>query len=129
MLEGYTEVNMIAAIVTRLNTVFPSVKAVKFGDPELPTPPYAVVKKERDIAGRGFAYRIIGHFQPGQQIFLDDYMINTVSDALRGWEGTDRHGNTHTLYEDNDDFNDLLIDNKDGTISMEKVFYSPGVVY
>lgn len=116
---------MWSKIVVELNTKFPAVKAVRFGDKPLPAPPYCVVKQESDGAGRGTAFRIIAHFKPGQQIFLQDYIRGTVITTLRGYQATNRHGNINKLNYDGQPPVDITTSNDDESISMEALFWMP----
>lgn len=117
---------MLNAIVNELNTGFPAVKAGAFGDAKLPRVPYVIVKQEQDLAGRGKAYRIIAHFQKGQQTDIEDYIRGTVGGLLNAFSSIDRHGNLNKLYFDSGDVpSDLRISNDDGTISMERVYWMP----
>ena len=117
---------MWSEIVKKLNTSEPRVKAVRFGDGHLPKPPYCVVKQERDTGGRGTAFRIIAHYKPGQQIYLQDYIRDTVGTALNGFTATNRHGNINKLYQDSEAIPvEISVVNDDGTISMERLYWMP----
>lgn len=117
---------MWAEIVKKLNTDFPAVQAVRFGDGALPAPPYCVVKQERDAGGRGTAFRIIAHYKPGQQKFLGDYIRATVGTALGGFQVTNAYGNTNKLYSDSQELPvEIDVVNDDGTISMERMYWMP----
>lgn len=116
---------VITRIILTLQAQETRVDVVRFGPGPPPAPPYAVVKQENDTAGRGTAFRIIGHFMPGQETFLEDYMRDTVGEALDNFEGTDRHGNFNKLYYDTGLLPELITNNDDGTIAMERVYYMP----
>lgn len=116
---------MLFEIVKQLNVSFPAVPAIKYGDTAPGNPPYAVVKQEADLAGRGTAFRIIAHFAPGQQIFLNNYIRGTVAAALDDFSATNSNGNYNTLERDYQITPELTVDNDDGTISMERVYYMP----
>ena len=122
---------MITKIVAALRNNAPQNMAVcMFGDGKAPGSPYVVVKQESDIGGRGTAYRIIAHFLPGQQLYLEDYIRDTVAEALDDLEIADRHGNLNKLYNDEfDNLPQLTISNDDGTISMDRVYYMPDKYY
>jgi hypothetical protein len=90
--------------------------------------PYIVVRPERDAVGRGTVYRIIVHMDPGQQIFLEDYLKDDVSDLLDGFGSETRHGNYNKL-ETLDEYNDIIVNNDDGTISMERSFLLPSKLF
>ena len=117
---------MITKIVEKLKTG--TVKnVIPFGW-SLPAAPYVVVKMERDSLGRGIAYRIIAHFKPGQNIFLEDYVMNELMTLLDGYAAITRHG-TYQELESTGEWGALVTDNDDSTISMERVFLVPGMIY
>ena len=101
---------------------------VAFGAASLPAPPYIVVKPEKDIAGRGRGFRIIVHMLPGQQIFLEDYIFTTISQLLNGFAHATRHGNYNQLLNEYD-YDDIVISNDDGTISMERRYLMPSLIF
>ena len=118
---------MITKIVAQLKTG--SIKnVVAFGAPSLPAPPYVVVKPERDGIGRGRAYRIIAHFMPGQNIFLEDYVFNELSNLLDNFTARSRHNNYNRLLTEQD-YTDIITSNDDKTISMERVFLLPSRLF
>jgi hypothetical protein len=118
---------MFTVIVARLKTgTIPDV--VPFGTSTLPAPPYVVVKPERDALGRGRAFRIIAHADPDQQTFIQDYIFEELSDLLDGYTAETRLGNQNQVYSE-DDFSDLIGNNDDGTISMERVFLVPSRIH
>lgn len=118
---------MITKIVAQLKTG--KIKnVVPFGSGNLPAPPYAVVKMENDGLGRGRMVRIIGHMLPGQQTFLEDYMFNDVSVLLDGLKMISRHGNRNILETENE-YTDIVANNDDGTISMERRFILPSRIF
>jgi hypothetical protein len=112
---------MITAVVAKLKTGSVT-NVVPLGVSQLPSPPYVVVKPEQTTAGRRF--RIIGHFLPGQQTFLEDYIRNEVPALLDGAVLTSRHGNENRL-ELLEEYGDLTVGNDDKTISMERCFLLP----
>lgn len=119
---------MITKIVAALNTGFPSVKCVAFGHAGKKQAPYCVVKQEEHIRGTG--YRIIAHFNKGQQTYLEDYIRGTVSNILDDFDTQDRHGNNQRLFYDYDDpLPRLIVNNDDDTISMERVYYKPDIFF
>lgn len=115
-------------VVKRLKTG--SIKNVfRYGGySKLPEPPYVIVRFEEDPVGRGKLIRIIGHMLPGQDLFLEDYMTNEVSNLLDDYWGTSRHGNTNMLLNENE-YTDTIPLSDDGTISMERVFLMPSRVF
>jgi hypothetical protein len=122
---------VITKIIEALNTGFPQVPAISFGDEIPPTAPYVVVKQEPDTLGRGTAYRVIAHYRPGQQTFLEDYIKITVTNILKGFTAVDRNGNNHRLeVADNRQLpGPIEIENDDNTISLEKVYLQPGRMF
>lgn len=111
---------MLTKIIELLKTG--SVKnGTYFGSGEQFEPPYFIVKKEEDF--RGTIYRVIGHFQQGQKIFLEDYIEGEVVNVLDGWMTTDRKGNYCRLSLENIILN--IPPSDDLTICEEAVFLSP----
>ena len=118
---------MFTVIVARLKTgSIPDV--VAFGTSTLPAPPYVVVKPERDALGRGRAFRIVPHAEPDQQVFLEDYLREELSTLLDGYTAESRLGNRNQVYSEND-WSDIIGNNDDGTISMERVFLVPSRIH
>jgi len=114
---------MISKIVAKLKTG--SIKKVfPFGMLDnYPDPPYVVVRPEA-VPNVGRRYRIIAHFLPCHIIDLEDYTFNEVSVLLEDFEATDRHGNNVKLL-DEESYTDIIADNDDKTISMERSYYTP----
>lgn len=118
---------LITKVVEKLKTG--SIQnVVPFGEGNLPEPPYIVVKPETDPVGRGRSYRIIAHFLPGQQTYMEDYIYNELSDLLTDYSDNSRHGNRNTLYMEQD-ITDYQVSNDDGTVSMERVFLMPSRLF
>lgn len=118
---------MITKIVAKLKTG--RIEAVvPFGTSPLPDPPYVVVKPERDPVGRGRIFRIIAHFLPGQIIDLEDYIFSDVSVLLDDFQALSRHNNRNILLTEND-YTDIINNNDDGTISMERIFLMPSRIF
>ncbi len=118
---------MFTVIVARLKTgSIPDV--VAFGTSTPPAPPYVIVKSEKDALGRGRAFRIIPHAEPDQQTFLSDYLFEELSDLLDGYQAETRLGNTNQVYSEGD-YSDIIGNNDDGTISMERVFLVPSRIH
>ncbi len=116
---------MLNTIVIKLNTDYPNVKAVRFGD-RRPRPPYCVVKRETGTAGQNF--RIIAHFLPGQQVFLDTYIRSTVGTILDYKVLTSIDGNVNKITPI--DFPaEVTTSNDDGTISCERTYSMPDMVF
>lgn len=89
--------------------------------------PYVVIKETIDGLGRGIIFEIFCHFAPGQDLFLDDYMNNELIDLLDGFGDDDRFGNYNKieLLRDEQDINNLVTNNDDGTISGKRRFLMP----
>ena len=120
--------SMITQIVNRINTYSSSVSkpvnAVEFGVSELPATPYVVVKQEKDLGGAGTAFRIITHFQPGQQKLLRSYVRITLAQALDDFAATSDTGMYNKLKQDWDALLGPIINtNDDKTISLERLYY------
>jgi hypothetical protein len=116
---------MITKIVERLKTgTYKNV--VQFGVEKLPSAPYVVVKYEREALGA--LYRVIAHFKPGQNTFLEDYVTDELMTLLDEYESTTRHGNFQKVYA-TDEMSGIITDNDDGTIAMERVFLAPGILF
>lgn len=118
---------MIEKIVERIITYSVSVNmpvnCVEFGG-NIPSPPYVVVKQEKDAGGAGTAFRIISHFAPGMQKLLRKYNRTTIGQALDGFKATSDSGVYNVLNHDWDSFDGMIvIANDDGTISSERLYY------
>ena len=95
----------------------------RFGDVDSPTTsPYVCVKSEVNPIGRTF--RIIAHFDKGFASALDLYIFNELPDLLTNYSYTDEYGNYVTV-KDAKEYTDVVTDNDDSTISMERLFYIP----
>jgi hypothetical protein len=123
---------LITKIVAQLKTgTYKNV--VPYGFP-LPSPPYIVVAQKRDIAGRGTAFHIFVHMAKSTTgvppiTQLEDYVRNDLSLLLSDFQTTDRHGNLNRLYQDYNQLPELVVDNDDNTISMERVFWMPDILF
>lgn len=111
---------MLTRIIERLQTGSIT-NVVAFGSP-LPSSPYVCVKPETNPIGRQF--RIIGHYDLGNNSALDLYIFNELPELLSNWSYTDEYGNYVTV-KDAKEYTDIVADNDDSTISMERVFYIP----
>ena len=118
---------MLTKIIDRLKQGTVN-RVVAYGVEQLPEPPYIVVRPERNPIGNGRNYRIIVHFLPGQQTFLEDYARNNVFDLLDNYKTNSRHGNYNQVLTE-DDWSDIITNNDDGTISMERVFLVPSLIF
>lgn len=111
---------MIGAIITQLKTG--SISNVIIYGSERPAPPYVVVRPEANERGRLF--RIFVHYSPGGQAWLEDYCFNEVVILLDNFTAVTRHGNDNQLLIQQD-YQDIIVNNDDGTISMERRFLMP----
>lgn len=118
---------MIDKIVAQLKTGIIK-NVVAYGHDSGVQAPYIVVRPERAPLGGGRIYRIIVHMLPGQQIFLEDYIMKDVSDLLDSFGSTTRHGNYNVL-ETLQEYIDIVTNNDDGTISMERSFLMPSKLF
>jgi predicted glycosyltransferase len=119
---------MLTEIVARLKSgSVPNV--VPFGS-SLPSPPYVVVRPETvpatSLSGsttQGRRFRVIAHFEQGQQVMLEDYLREAIS-LLQNYQATSRHGavNRLGLVES---ITDIAAVSDDATISMEAAFFMP----
>lgn len=117
---------MITKIVAKLKTgSIPAV--VPFGG-DLPSEKrYVVVKPEN--AQNGYRrWRIIVHVQPGEIIIAEDYVFKEASELLSEIQVTTRLGNTQAL-DKGLEYSDIAPQSDDGTISMERIFYSPLILF
>lgn len=116
---------MTTAIVAQLKTgTYTNV--VPFGR-TAQNPPYVVVKPEFG-PGQTRLFRIFLHVLPSQQILLEDYIFDELTDLLSEFQGTDRNGNVFKLLP-TDEFSDFAVTNDDDTLSMERVFLVPQRLY
>lgn len=113
---------MTKAIITQLKTGSIS-NVVQYGSAR-PATPYVVVRPEADSAGRGRLYRIFVHYDQGQQAWLEDYCFDELITLLDNFSAVTRHGNDNQLSVEQD-YQDININNDDGTISMERRFLMP----
>ena len=118
---------MIDKIITRLKTG--AIKNVyEFGTTTEKKIPYIIVKGEKDPLNRGRIFRVFVHMPPGQQIVLEDYVFNTLSTLLPDqYKVESRNGNTVELLQ-TQEWSDTIT-NDDGTISMERSFMMPLLLF
>jgi len=118
---------MITKIIEQLNTG--RVKNnFRFGGSSNPMTPYNVVRKEIDSMGRGMIFRVFTHFDPGQDLFLDDYVNGELSTLLNNFSATDRHGNYNKI-KIMQEGSEIIAHNDDGTISKERRFLMPTKIF
>lgn len=111
---------MLTKIKERLQTGSIS-NVVMFGE-TLPSSPYVCIKPESSPIGRQF--RIIAHYDLGNNAALDQYIFNELPDLLADYSYTDAYGNYVTV-KDSKEYTDIIADNDDTTIAMERIFYIP----
>ena len=118
---------MITKIVAKLKTG--TIKnVVPFGSP-LPVPPYVVVKQE-PAGGSMTRFRIIPHMAQGQQVALNNYIFHELSDLLTGFEASDTNTNLFRLEEPEEkEWTGVGAVSDDNTISMERCFYAPLLLF
>jgi hypothetical protein len=92
--------------------------------------PYVCLKPEIYPSGRGL--RVITHYDLGNTVeennanrcALENYIFNELSMLLKDYEYTDANGN-YVEVKDAGEYTDIVADNDDSTISMERLFYLP----
>ncbi len=117
---------IVQSIVERLQTG-QITNVVQFGTAKLPAPPYVVVRAMRDPL-RGRSLYVTAHMEPDQQKWLEDYIFNQLSDLLLDYEGDTEEG-VHFRVMMTQEWTDIIDGNDDGTISMERVFLLPGLLF
>ena len=85
-----------------------------------PATPYVVLRWEPETN----TLRVFGHFLPGQQVFLHQYMKNDISILLDNYLYTDSYGNRNKILP-TEEGSGILPTSDDGTISMERRFRIP----
>jgi hypothetical protein len=118
---------MLTKIVAKLKTG--SVKnVVPFGSP-LPIPPYIVVREE-NAGGNLTRFRVIAHMTQANVLTLDTYVKGELGTLLAGFEGDDRFANHFKLEEPIDkEWTGVGAVSDDNTISMERSFYAPLLLF
>jgi hypothetical protein len=113
---------LLTKIIERLQTG--SISTVfKFGDANNGGgSEYVCLKTEVNPIGRGI--RVIAHRNIGESKQLELYIFNELPDLLSNWSYTDEYGNYVTV-KDAKEYTDIVADNDDSTISMERLFYIP----
>ena len=113
---------MFEKIIERLQTgSIPNV--FKFGDASNGGGgQYVCVKSEVNPIGRGI--RVIVHGNIGDSSILELYIFNELPDLLSNWSYTDEYGNYVTV-KDAKEYTDIITENDDSTIAMERLFYIP----
>lgn len=103
------------------------IAVVEFGEKILPAPPYVVVKQEEGVNGTDF--RIISHFQPGQQKYLRAFNRTTIGLALDDFKATSDSSVYNMLYSNALGVGGTVVTNSDGSISLERVYNMPDRLY
>jgi len=116
---------IVQSVVERVQTG-PIKNVVEYGTARIPASPYVVIKPE--ATWRGTMLRVITHMDPDQQKWLRNYVLNTLSDLLSGYEGDTDEG-VHFKVEMTQEWTDTTDGNDDGTISMERLFLLPGLLF
>jgi hypothetical protein len=120
---------MITKVIAKLKTG--SVKnVVPFGSP-LPSAPYVVVKEEK-AEGNRTRFRVITHMAQtvANVLALDTYTKSELSTLLGDFEADDRFGNYFKLEEpDEIEWTGVGAVSDDSTISMERCFYAPLLLF
>lgn len=116
---------MLTSIRNRLLTG-PIKNVVAYGSPPQ-SPPYVVIKL-LPASGVGRRLEVWGHMMPGQQTFLESYMVNSLSGLLVDWQGTTALGNTYRVWP-TQELSGIITANDDGTISMMRAFQIPSILF
>ena len=101
-------------------------RVVVFGSEMPKSAPYVVIKPEALPFGTGL--RIIVHYPRNYQTQLRSYIFDEVSDLLNGFVYTDESGTSNEVL-DGEEYGDIVAVNDDNTISMERLFYVPSMLY
>jgi len=120
---------MQTKIVAKLKTG--SIKSVVPFGPKAPAAPYVVVKEEK-APGNMARFRIIPHMAPTavNVTAIEDYTLSELSTLLSDFEADDRDGNHFKLEEpDEKEWVGIGAVSDDNTISMERSFYAPLLLF
>jgi hypothetical protein len=117
---------MITAVVARLKTGRIS-NVVPFGTHDMPGAPYVVVRMISE-PGVGRQVVVFPHMLPDQNTFLEDYTFNDLALLLSDFRGVSRHGSRFKLTA-MQDWQEIVTNNDDGTISMERRFLAPALLF
>lgn len=118
---------MLTKIIAQLKTG--NIKnVVAFGVATMPSTPYVVVKPAMDPLGRGRLIQIFAHFAPGSNLFLEDYIVDELPTLLKDFHASTRHGNTQQV-QDLYEYEEVVTENDDKSISMKRTFLVPGKVF
>jgi len=97
---------------------------VEYGYDQRLEPPYIVIRGEADGLGRGQILRIIVHMLPRQNKFLREFISKDITLLMRTFIPISSSGNRNIIFTEQD-YIDIVVDNDDGTISMERRFLMP----
>jgi hypothetical protein len=120
---------MLTKIVAKLKTGTIR-NVVPFGSP-LPAAPYVVVREE-SAPLKMTRFRIIAHVSQSvaNVLVLDTYIKSELSTLLSGFEADDRNGNHFKLEEPEEtEWTGVGAVSDDNTISMERCFYAPLLLF
>lgn len=116
---------MKPVVVARLKTG--TIKNVVPFGAALPAAPYVVVREE-PAPDNEVRFRIIAHMAKAQDIALRAYIFTELSTLLSGFEGESSSGNRFQL-EDRGEWYPVGAVSDDSTISMERCFYAPHLLF
>jgi len=111
---------MLDLVVAQLKTG-PWVRVVPFGSAQ-PSLPYLVVREE------GGNFRVTGHHKPDYYVDLRAYMRKEVYNLLQGRTLTGSGARIITIREVPGSLTECRALSDDGSISIERVFYSPDIL-
>jgi hypothetical protein len=121
---------MIVKVVEKLKTG--TIKnVVPFGAPRPSSAPYVVVKEEK-ADGNRTRFRVIPHMAQtvANVLALDSYTKSELSTLLGDFEADDRFGNYFKLEESDEiEWTGVGAVSDDSTISMERCFYAPLLLF
>jgi len=99
---------------------------VPFGT-DKPVAPYVVVKEE-PAPNQETRFRIIAHMAKAQDLVLRAYVFTELSTLLSGFEDESSSENRFQL-EDRGEWYPVAAVSDDSTISMERCFYAPHLLF
>ena len=117
---------MITKIIARLKEGWIT-NVVAYGTKEALATPYVVVRIMSQ-PGVGRQLVVFVHMEPDQQVDLEDYTFNDLSVLLTDFRGVSRHGN-HFKVSAVEDWQEIVTQNDDGSISMERRFLLPSLLF
>jgi hypothetical protein len=116
---------VIKAVVDRLKTG--SIKSVvPFGNSAaLPPPPYVCVKQEPGAMNDRQNFRIIVHRKQGEQILLEKYIFEELSELLNTSVWLEKADGGKFRVMSGGDWYGPYAEDSDKSIVMERMFYAP----